>query len=169
MRYIGWIKNIATMRIASSGLSFIADRRNSVNKWNAFNNVFRLISCFRYDLEIDSLYSISWYKDNEEFYKYIARAEVNRHTHPITGVKIDVSKTPISAFSIAAPVVSPFRSGPDRLLCRSDLFSSPENKDRLERIDAETRNDEARSRRDGDEVPARDGRCAYNSTEGEIF
>ncbi|KAH0945675.1 hypothetical protein HN011_003604, partial [Eciton burchellii] len=77
------------MRVASSRLSSVAGHRNPANNRNAFNNAFRLISCFRYDLEIDSLYSISWYKDNEEFYKYIARAEVNRHTHPITGVKID--------------------------------------------------------------------------------
>jgi len=115
MRYIEWIKNIATVRVASSRLSSVAGHRNPANNRNAFNNAFRLISCFRYDLEIDSLYSISWYKDNEEFYKYIARAEVNRHTHPITGVKIDVSWTAISAhFPLTlrrVPVLFPWEWG----------------------------------------------------------
>ncbi|XP_011347606.1 uncharacterized protein LOC105285218 isoform X2 [Ooceraea biroi] len=42
-----------------------------------------------YDLETEKLYAISWYKDQEEFYKFIARGETNKHSYPVAGVKVD--------------------------------------------------------------------------------
>ncbi|XP_032669128.1 cell adhesion molecule 2-like [Odontomachus brunneus] len=47
----------------------------------------------RYDLETDSLYTISWYKDNEEFYRYIPRGEPMKHSYHVEGVKVDYRKS----------------------------------------------------------------------------
>lgn len=49
------------------------------------------LSRFRYDLETDKLYSITWYKDHEEFYRYVPRGEPKKHTYHVEGVKVDVS------------------------------------------------------------------------------
>ncbi|XP_043282309.1 uncharacterized protein [Venturia canescens] len=43
----------------------------------------------RYDLESDTLYSVTWYKDNEEFYKYEPKARQNQISHPVEGVKLN--------------------------------------------------------------------------------
>ncbi|XP_017884556.1 uncharacterized protein LOC108627695 isoform X2 [Ceratina calcarata] len=47
-----------------------------------------LLEC-RYDLEKDKLYSISWYKDHEEFYRYVPKSELTKHTYRVEGVKVD--------------------------------------------------------------------------------
>ncbi|CAK9817638.1 Cell adhesion molecule 2 [Anthophora quadrimaculata] len=44
----------------------------------------------RYDLEADKLYSITWYKDHEEFYRYVPRGEPTKHRYPVEGVKVDL-------------------------------------------------------------------------------
>ncbi|KAF3424757.1 hypothetical protein E2986_05987 [Frieseomelitta varia] len=46
-------------------------------------------SCSRYDLEADKLYSITWYKDHEEFYRYVPRGEPMKHSYRVEGVKVD--------------------------------------------------------------------------------
>lgn len=46
--------------------------------------------CYRYDLESDKLYSVLWYKDNEEFYKFV-NTDHSQHTYEVAGVKVDVS------------------------------------------------------------------------------
>lgn len=50
------------------------------------------LPCFRYDLETDKLYSITWYKDHEEFYRYVPKGEPKKHTYHVEGVKVDVSR-----------------------------------------------------------------------------
>ncbi|CAL7941225.1 unnamed protein product [Xylocopa violacea] len=47
-----------------------------------------LLEC-RYDLEKDKLYSISWYKDDEEFYRYVPRGEPTKHSYRVEDVKVD--------------------------------------------------------------------------------
>ncbi|OAD60723.1 hypothetical protein WN48_05285 [Eufriesea mexicana] len=42
-----------------------------------------------YDLETDKLYSITWYKDHEEFYRYVPRGEPTKHSYRVEGVKVD--------------------------------------------------------------------------------
>lgn len=65
----------------------------NTNGWNAFNNVSSLnLLCFRYDLESEKLYAISWYKDHEEFYRFLPRGEPAKHSYHVEGVKVDVSK-----------------------------------------------------------------------------
>ncbi|XP_011633295.1 uncharacterized protein LOC105424653 [Pogonomyrmex barbatus] len=46
-----------------------------------------LLEC-RYDLERDHLYGITWYKDNEVFYKYVLREKIP-HIYDVNGVKVD--------------------------------------------------------------------------------
>lgn len=45
-----------------------------------------------YDLEGGKLYSVKWYRDNEEFYRYMPRLRPPQHAHKLDGVKVDVSK-----------------------------------------------------------------------------
>lgn len=44
-----------------------------------------------YDLEGGKLYSVKWYRDNEEFYRYMPRLRPPQHAHKLDGVKVDVS------------------------------------------------------------------------------
>lgn len=36
-------------------------------------------------------YSVSWYKDHDEFYRYVPRGTQPQHTYKIDGIKVDVS------------------------------------------------------------------------------
>lgn len=51
-----------------------------------------LLQCL-YDLEGDSLYSVKWYKDNEEFFRYVPKANPVLHSYRLEGIKVDVSRS----------------------------------------------------------------------------
>ncbi|KAJ9582766.1 hypothetical protein L9F63_022892, partial [Diploptera punctata] len=42
-----------------------------------------------YDLEKDRLYSVTWYKDHEEFYRYVPKANPQQHSYKLEGIKVD--------------------------------------------------------------------------------
>ena len=44
-----------------------------------------------YDLEKDRLYSVTWYKDHEEFYRYVPKSNPQQHSYKLEGIKVDVS------------------------------------------------------------------------------
>ncbi|EFN81523.1 hypothetical protein EAI_11448 [Harpegnathos saltator] len=71
-----------------------------------------------YDLEAETLYTISWYKDNEEFYRYIPKAELTKHSYPVEGVKVDVSTKMSYRIPLwrSAIVSAPLRTSPAFLL-----------------------------------------------------
>ncbi|XP_045496742.1 uncharacterized protein LOC123695082 [Colias croceus] len=46
-----------------------------------------------YDLEGGKLYSVKWYKDNEEFYRYMPRLKPPQHSHRVEGVKVDMERS----------------------------------------------------------------------------
>ncbi|XP_063532191.1 uncharacterized protein LOC134742912 [Cydia strobilella] len=46
-----------------------------------------------YDLGDDALYSVKWYRDNEEFYRYMPKFDPPKHAYKIEGVKVDVAKS----------------------------------------------------------------------------
>lgn len=46
------------------------------------------------DKKDEKLYSVKWYKDNEEFYTYVPMANPPQRTHHVDGVKVDVSNEP---------------------------------------------------------------------------
>lgn len=43
--------------------------------------------------EGETLYSVKWYKDNEEFYRYVPKANPPQHSYRVDGIKVDVSIT----------------------------------------------------------------------------
>lgn len=45
-----------------------------------------------YDLESEALYSVKWYKDGNEFYRYIPNDQPQTQVYPLPGVHVDVSK-----------------------------------------------------------------------------
>ncbi|XP_078034801.1 uncharacterized protein LOC144468884 [Augochlora pura] len=47
-----------------------------------------LLEC-RYDLGTDKLYSITWYKDHEEFYRYVPKGEPMKHSYTVEGINVD--------------------------------------------------------------------------------
>lgn len=49
-----------------------------------------LLKC-EYDLGRDRLYAVKWYKDNEEFFRYVPRFNPPIYTHPVEGVRVEVS------------------------------------------------------------------------------
>ncbi|CAH0385629.1 unnamed protein product [Bemisia tabaci] len=42
-----------------------------------------------YDMESDSLYSVTWYKDNEEFYRFSPRSHQTQRTYPADGIRVE--------------------------------------------------------------------------------
>jgi len=50
---------------------------------------------YLYDNEDESeevLYSVKWYKDDEEFYRFVPRANPPQHSYSFDGIKVDVSR-----------------------------------------------------------------------------
>ncbi|XP_071448177.1 uncharacterized protein [Hetaerina americana] len=47
-----------------------------------------LLECV-YELEGDRLYSVKWYKDNEEFYRYVPKATPPQHSYKVEGIRVD--------------------------------------------------------------------------------
>lgn len=45
----------------------------------------------QYDLQNDRLYSVTWYKDHEEFYRYVPRSNPAQLSYKMDGIKVDVS------------------------------------------------------------------------------
>lgn len=41
--------------------------------------------------EGETLYSVKWYKDNEEFYRYVPKANPPQHSYKVEGIRVDVS------------------------------------------------------------------------------
>lgn len=40
----------------------------------------------------ETLYSVKWYKDNEEFYRYVPKAKTPQSSYPVEGIRVDVSR-----------------------------------------------------------------------------
>lgn len=45
----------------------------------------------QYDLDGEALYSVKWYKDGNEFYRYVPRDEPPVQIFPLQGIRINVS------------------------------------------------------------------------------
>ncbi|XP_037078998.1 uncharacterized protein LOC119099981 [Pollicipes pollicipes] len=45
----------------------------------------------RYRLENETLYSVKWYKDNEEFYNFIATPKIAKRMYPLPGIRVDMA------------------------------------------------------------------------------
>lgn len=39
----------------------------------------------------ETLYSVKWYKDNEQFYNYVASPKIAKRSYPVPGIRVDVS------------------------------------------------------------------------------
>ncbi|XP_026328542.1 uncharacterized protein LOC113236608 [Hyposmocoma kahamanoa] len=46
-----------------------------------------------YELDNDGLYSVKWYRDNEEFYRYMPKFDPPKHAYKLDGVKVDLQKS----------------------------------------------------------------------------
>lgn len=43
-----------------------------------------------YDLDEDSLYAVKWYKENEEFYRYVPKSHPPQYSYKVEGIKVIV-------------------------------------------------------------------------------
>ncbi|XP_076325539.1 uncharacterized protein LOC143233293 [Tachypleus tridentatus] len=50
------------------------------------------LSCM-YDLEEDNLYSVKWYKDDLEFFRYVPKELPQRQFFPLDGINIDFTRS----------------------------------------------------------------------------
>ncbi|KAF4531124.1 hypothetical protein B566_EDAN011149 [Ephemera danica] len=41
--------------------------------------------------DAETLYSVKWYKDNEEFYRYVPRSKPANQSYKVEGIKVEVS------------------------------------------------------------------------------
>ncbi|CAH1169772.1 unnamed protein product [Phaedon cochleariae] len=46
-----------------------------------------------YDLGNDTLYAVKWYKDHEEFYRFVPKAKPQANWYEVEGVHVDMSKS----------------------------------------------------------------------------
>ncbi|KAM3962882.1 uncharacterized protein ACR2FA_002978 [Aphomia sociella] len=46
-----------------------------------------------YELGLDTLYSVKWYRDNEEFYRYMPKFDPPKHAYKLEGIKVDLQKS----------------------------------------------------------------------------
>lgn len=44
----------------------------------------------QFTLDQDNLYSVTWYKDHEEFYRYVPKNNPRQHMYKLDGAKVDV-------------------------------------------------------------------------------
>ncbi|KAJ8721614.1 hypothetical protein PYW07_002389 [Mythimna separata] len=51
-----------------------------------------LFTC-QYDLQGDTLYSVKWYKDGREFYRYMPSTHPSLFNFPVAGVNIDIGRS----------------------------------------------------------------------------
>ncbi|KAL1140625.1 hypothetical protein AAG570_000555, partial [Ranatra chinensis] len=42
-----------------------------------------------YELEGDTLYSVKWYKENEEFYRFVPKSNPPQQSYKVEGIKVD--------------------------------------------------------------------------------
>lgn len=54
-----------------------------------------------YELGSDRLYSVSWYKDHDEIYRFVPKAAMQKHSYLVDGVHVDVSGS--EAASVLGP------------------------------------------------------------------
>jgi hypothetical protein len=54
-----------------------------------------LLEC-QYELGHNKLYSVKWYKDNEEFYRYLPGSDTIKQSYKVDGVRVEVSGPLIS-------------------------------------------------------------------------
>lgn len=43
------------------------------------------------DVAEERIYSVKWYKDNEEFYRYVPRSNPPQQSYRVEGIRVDVS------------------------------------------------------------------------------
>lgn len=75
------------------------NNKSTQNKFNSgYGNInsrhYRRNNYLYYDNDDDSeetLYSVKWYKDEEEFYRYVPRANPPQYSYSFDGIKVDVS------------------------------------------------------------------------------
>lgn len=51
-----------------------------------------------YDLGNDTLYSVKWYKEHEEFYRFVPKAHPQANSYKVEGVHVDVSYSVLVVF-----------------------------------------------------------------------
>jgi hypothetical protein len=70
--------------------NFQLNRRN--DDLNEQENTYIFDTNSENDDKNEALYSVKWYKDNEEFYRYVPRANPPQNSYKVDGIKVDVSK-----------------------------------------------------------------------------
>lgn len=65
---------------------------------HAVRNQSARLEC-HFEMDGETLYSVKWYKDGNEFYRYVPRDMPPTQTFPLPGVSVDVSSLdPLSLF-----------------------------------------------------------------------
>lgn len=62
----------------------------SVNVPTVIQNGETAVMTCPYILQDDKLYSMMWYKDHEEFYRFVPRNKPMQHSYHLDGVNVDV-------------------------------------------------------------------------------
>ncbi|XP_030760041.1 uncharacterized protein LOC115885309 [Sitophilus oryzae] len=83
--FVGFLKAVTS---AAGGLKWV---RVNVPQYRVPGEVAQL-QC-DYDLGNDTLYSVKWYKEHEEFYRFVPKASPPANSYKVEGVHVDMSKS----------------------------------------------------------------------------
>ncbi|XP_064215963.1 uncharacterized protein LOC103312157 isoform X2 [Tribolium castaneum] len=90
-----------------------------------------LLQC-DYDLGNDTLYAVKWYKDHEEFYRFVPKTRPQATSYPVEGARVDMSKS--DSRKVVLHPVSWKSSGLYRceVSAEAPSFSSAQSESRME-------------------------------------
>uniref|UniRef100_A0A1A9WUN5 Ig-like domain-containing protein n=1 Tax=Glossina brevipalpis TaxID=37001 RepID=A0A1A9WUN5_9MUSC len=78
------------------------------------NHIMRFKSAIlgcRYNLDGESLYSVKWYKDGHEFYRYVPRNKPPGQAFPLPGINVDVKVVINDMWTFYSRGINCFKNG----------------------------------------------------------
>lgn len=76
-----------------------SSRKYSSNYYSNNRQHYRKNNHMYYDNDEEDeekLYAVKWYKDNEEFYRYVPKANPPQHSYKVDGIRVDVINPKLS-------------------------------------------------------------------------
>nr|XP_018897727.1 PREDICTED: cell adhesion molecule 2-like [Bemisia tabaci]XP_018897728.1 PREDICTED: cell adhesion molecule 2-like [Bemisia tabaci] len=123
---------ILTSVFIAQGVGGLKDIRVEVPQYRV-RGEDAVLKC-HYDLENDSLYAVKWYKENEEFYRFVQRAHPQITSYRVEGIKIDLelsNSTQVTLRQVTLKTIGKYRC---EVSAEAPSFESKQGEGRLEVI-----------------------------------
>ncbi|XP_063215614.1 uncharacterized protein LOC134527149 [Bacillus rossius redtenbacheri] len=119
-----------------------------------------------YELGDDALYSVKWYKDDEEFFRFVPKSDPPKYSHNIEGVKVDHTLSDDKRVALCSLTLQASGTYRCEVSAEAPSFASAQKEARMEVVylpkDGPHISGEKRQYRRGDEV-------SLNCTSGKSY